>query len=74
MAQTLDQRRYWAQRRKAEGRMPQKKKQARPVVLLATSEKEYDEIRRMHPNMKVRLDKSHQEQGQLFDTREFKDV
>lgn len=52
----------WARKPKAE------KKPVRPTVLLATTITEYQKLCREYPNMKVRLDTSHQEQRQLFDT------
>ena len=56
--QTKEQRRYWAEKRKAERRLTYKPK-PRKLVLLAASVQELDEIRRMHPHVPVHLDLSH---------------
>lgn len=69
-------RRYWAERRKRERSQPLRKAAPkRPYVkpaLLATSIEEYNQLRREHPDMQVNL-RLPDQQGKLFDDREFKD-
>lgn len=79
MPQTKEQRAYWANRRKQEDRRLREdtqhiKKRSGPVVLAANSVAEYEDIVRIHPGVKVRLDESALQQTQLFDTRSLKDV
>lgn len=49
----------------------QKPKQSkrREIVLLATTIQEYKKLQQEYPQMKITLDTSGQEQGQLFNTR-----
>lgn len=54
-------------------RVKRKPRPSQEIVLVATSMAEYDDIRRLHPDMEVRLDTSNQKQVQLFDTRGLRD-
>lgn len=75
--QTHEQRQYWANRRKNERRQNpgrQVPKARGSIVLMAHSLKEFDQLRRDHPDMKVKYDSSLLQQTELFDTREMIDV
>lgn len=74
--QTPEERKYWANRRKADRTYPATKlpEPRKEIVLLATSMTEYEQIKRDNPSMKVRLEIPEPQQAQLFATQEFVDV
>lgn len=77
MPQTRADRRYWAERKKRD-RLSRKKFMHRPGLdtktLVATSQEEYADIKRLHPDMPVRLDLPEPVQAQLFNTQGLVDV
>lgn len=75
--QTSEERKYWAQRRKADRKYPKQLGFTTPrteVRLLATSQEEYAQLKAQYPDMKIALDMPEPSQLMMFQTEEFIDV